>query len=147
MVVIALLKRLVRNDESGVATVELALIAALFMVAAIPVIDMASGIHSNIKLTTSMRSGIYYAYRKPTDTTGIETALRQASNLQANYLTVTNTQTCLCGDEQVACTTTCTTGMATYLNLTARYRLGLAMYYPSYGDEYTITKTAAVRIN
>jgi Flp pilus assembly protein TadG len=135
-----------RNDQSGIATVELALIAALIMVVTIPVIDVAKALHSNLKVTTAMRSGVFYAYRKPTDTAGIEAALRAATNLDAQHLSVTNTQSCVCNSAVVACNTACATGMATYLNLSANYISPLATYYPGLGDTYTITRTSAIRI-
>lgn len=137
-----------RTRQDGVVTVELAFFASIMMLTAIPVFDLISAIHESMRLTTAMRAGTYYAYRKPADTAGIETVLRAASPLKAAHLTVTNAQFCTCSGTIIDCTATsgCGGDTAKYMSLTANYEIPLSASYPGMGNAYVLTKESTLRI-
>ena len=135
-----------RRNESGVVTVELAIFASIMMVLAIPVFDLAKTIYDNMRLTAALRTATYYAYRMPTDTSGIEAALRAATPLENAQLSMTNEQFCECGGIVIGCGASCNDSKATYMNLTAHYVVPLNILYPGMGNAYEIDKTTTIRV-
>jgi hypothetical protein len=67
-----------RRRRAGTAAVEFALLAPLFFALLIGMADYGLALDQRLKLQTAARAGAQFAINAPTDTTGIENAVRAA---------------------------------------------------------------------
>lgn len=108
------LKRLgrLKRCESGVSAVEFAIITPLLLTMLLGLLDYSIALFHKMELISSLRAGSQYALIYGTDTTSIESAVTNSSNLDSTNLTLTVSEVCECqGGTTVTCTGgTCSAG-------------------------------------
>ncbi|WP_372624363.1 TadE/TadG family type IV pilus assembly protein [Falsiroseomonas sp.] len=100
-----MLRKLLRGRR-GVAAVELAIAAPVFILLLMAVIDFGRAIDQTIRLENAARAGAQYGLVFPDDTAGIEARVR---NALAGWSDVTPTAplTCECASPGAPCTASC----------------------------------------
>lgn len=117
------------GDRTGVAAIEFALIAPLLITLLGAAVDLGIAIDRSIRLENAARTGAQYATRAPSDTAGAQAAALASSTAIADWGGATVTvgpMFCTCppanagtGGPGVGCTSTCATGLARYITVTA----------------------------
>lgn len=130
--------------EEGAISVEMALVAGVLMIALLPMIDAGFALYRSIQLAGAVRAGMHYAHSNPENTTGIEQAIRAASNLTEDNLDVDIEEVCECGGLTASCLASCSTGMAQYISISASYAEPTLLDYGN-GSLLDITQTKRVR--
>ncbi len=147
-----LVKRLGR-DRSGVAAVELGLIAPVLAAILIPMIDLGVGGYDKMRVQNAAAAGAQWALANPTaySATSIQTAAQSASSLGTN-VTVASTQTCNCLSGNtlgvaVPCANTCADGSSpgTFVGVTTTYSYSLLFSYPSLTNPMSLSGFTVVR--
>jgi Flp pilus assembly protein TadG len=147
-----LAKRLGR-DRSGVAAVELGLIAPVLAAILIPMIDLGVGAYDKMRVQNAAAAGAQWALANPTaySATSIQTAAQSATSLLAN-VAVASTQTCNCLSGNtlgaaVPCANTCPDGSSpgTFVGVTTTYSYSLLFTYPSLTNPMSLSGFTIVR--
>jgi Flp pilus assembly protein TadG len=113
-------------DRAGAAMVEFALIAPVLISLLGGATDLGSAIALSLRVENAARTGAQYVTRMPSNAAGAQTtALNTLSGVSGAAVTV-GAMVCTCppagsatGGATVDCTSTCTTGMAQYVTVTA----------------------------
>jgi Flp pilus assembly protein TadG len=115
-----------RSDRAGAALVEFALIAPVLISLLGGAVDLGSAIALSVRVENAARTGAQYVTRMPTDTAGAQTVALNALSGVRGAAVVVGPMVCQCppagaatGGAVVACTSTCATGMAQYITVTA----------------------------
>src|ERR1043166_9454557 len=99
------------NNQKGAVAVEMAWVAVFICLMMFPLIDLADATLTALKQGAAVDSGILYANKNPTDTSGMATVIQQVSNFDASKLTVQATNFCECNGGPANCTAVCNSGM------------------------------------
>ncbi len=139
------LKRFAKEEDGGPA-VEFAIVGAFLAVSIPAMLDLATLINSNVKLLNGMRAASQYAVKYPTNSTGIASALSNASGIPTQSLTVTTSQFCECAGITTSCASSCSAGvqMGVFDKVTAVYDMTAQYNYRQLFPQ-TITKDITVR--
>ena len=128
--------------------VEFGLVMAIFMICLPVMIDFVNSINASIRLSGAIRVGQQYAMLHPSDTSGIETAVKSATNLTASNLTVTTTEACECSGVSAYCGVACSGGasQAKYLTISTQYQMSSSFGERYFGgNPYNINKQITIR--
>jgi Flp pilus assembly protein TadG len=113
-------------DRAGAALVEFALIAPVLISLLGGAVDLGSAIALSLRVENAARTGAQYVTRKPSDTSGAQTVAVGTLTGVSGASVVVGAMVCQCpaagsanGGAVVACTSTCATGMAQYITVTA----------------------------
>ncbi len=108
------------RSAHGSVVVEIALLTPVLLLMLIAAVDFGSFIYQKMQLQSAARAGAQFAIQSDatiTDTTGIENAVRTASELDFGGVTITTTEFCGCSDGSesapdttTGCSGTCTGG-------------------------------------
>jgi Flp pilus assembly protein TadG len=141
------------RDRSGVAAVELGLVAPMLAALLIPMIDLGVGSYDKMRVQNAAAAGAQWALANPTaySATSIQTAAQSASSLGTS-VTVVSTQTCNCLSGStlgaaVACANTCPDGSTpgTFVGVTTTYSYSLLFTYPTLSNPMSLTGVTVVR--
>ena len=147
-------------SESGTAAIEFALMTPFLVILLGGVVEFGLATYEKMQVNTAVEAGILYAAANPADPTLIHdvgVAVTGAGYLPAGYTTPlaatpAPTQFCGCpsatGLTQVACSVTCTGGVAhgTYVQVNASLN-HLILLPTSFGLPTSFSATAVIRIN
>ena len=113
------------RSRAGVAAVEFAIIAPVLITLVGAAVDLGTGVERAIRLENAARAGAQYATRTPSDTAGARAAALATLSDWSNVTVTAGPMACTCptsgasGGPVVGCGTTCPTGMARYITVTA----------------------------
>ncbi len=133
------------RGQDGVAAVEMALCFVVLLAFLLPMIDVANIAYAGIRLNSAARTGAQYAMSYPTDTSGIQSVVKQATNIPQDSVTATVSNSCECDGTSVSCSASCSGTMANFVTITAAYSLPMIMGYPGFANPYPVSKQVVVR--
>jgi Flp pilus assembly protein TadG len=136
-----------RRDCNGAATVEFAVVAVTVIVLTPLLYDLSTVVGSFLSLDGSMRAGVQYTLKYPTDTAGITNTIQGAGGFST--INVTNTESCQCSGNTVTCGGTCSGGVAqaVYRTIAATYDVPTLLPYEGYPtNHFTISQSTMVRV-
>jgi Flp pilus assembly protein TadG len=114
------------TDRSGASLIEFALIAPLLISLLGGATDLGGAISRSLQVENAARTAAQYITRKPSDTAGARTVALNTLSGVSGAAVVVGAMVCHCppagsaiGGAVVSCTTTCATGMAQYVTVTA----------------------------
>jgi Flp pilus assembly protein TadG len=115
-----------RTDRAGAALVEFALIAPVLISLLGGAVDLGGAIALSVRLENAARTGAQYATRMPSDTTGARTVAQNTLTGVTGAAVAVGPMVCTCpaagsaiGGATVDCSSSCATGMAQYITVTA----------------------------
>jgi Flp pilus assembly protein TadG len=141
----------IRND-SGMATAELAMIAPIFILFLVGSIDVGSAIHRNMQVQTAAHAGMQYVIARGYSSSGISSAIANATSATGITMPENPTQFCGCptasGIATATCGTTCAIGgsAGTYARIKARGTYQTYFSYPAIPSSYVFTHETMVRV-
>jgi Flp pilus assembly protein TadG len=145
--------RRLRRDRSGVAALELGLVASILVGILIPTFDLGMGAYQKMRVQDAAEAGAQYALAHGYSSAAITSAAQNATSLGAN-VTVTPSQACNCVSNgaiggSVACGSACADGSTagTYVTVATQATYTLLVSYPGLTSPMTLNGTAIVRIN
>jgi Flp pilus assembly protein TadG len=140
------------RDTSGVAAVELALMAPFLALLMTGGYDFSHALYEQHRLAGAARAGVQYAIRSSTawtDSTDIIAAVRADANDTASALTVATSE-CTCPTGATKCSTaaSCTgsTVAGTYVQVTVSESLATVVNYPFITTPLALSSKAIVRV-
>jgi Flp pilus assembly protein TadG len=140
------------SDSSGVAAIELALMAPFLVLLMTAGFDFGRALYEQHRLAGAARAGVQYAIRSSstwTDSTNIIAAVRSDANDTANALTVSTSQ-CTCPSGTTKCSTAATcTGSAisgTYVQVTVAESYATVVTYPFVTTPLSLSSKAIIRV-
>jgi Flp pilus assembly protein TadG len=141
-----------RRDRSGIAAVELGLIASMLVGILIPMFDLGMGAYQKMRVQDAAEAGAQYALEHGFSVGAITSAAQNATALGVG-VTVNPTQACNCITAGsigagVACGSACADGSTsgTYVTVGTQTSYSLLVSYPGLTNPMTLTGTAVVRI-
>jgi Flp pilus assembly protein TadG len=139
------------GDKAGVAGIEFAIVAPVLALFIAGLIDLGLGFASQMSVSQAAQAGSYYALLKGYDTTGIASAIQNASN--ATGISGSANQSCGCPSSSgavasAACGSSCPSGQTagTYVSVSAQYQYSTILPYPGLTSPMTLSATSMVRI-
>jgi Flp pilus assembly protein TadG len=127
----ALLHRL-RTSTTGVAGVEMALVAPVLLICVLAVADFGMAVHERMQLASAVRVGAQVAMTDPTDVGRITQAVQQATDgLEPSRLTVT--------------VATSGSGERTYVTVHVQENFPLLLSFPGVGTSIKLSADATMR--
>ena len=113
------------RDEDGVAAIEFALIAPIFIFALMSMADIGLAAYDRMKLTNGVRNAAQYVMTVGDDQNVITDIVTTSSGLGSKVQSVTVNEYCACSGGEgtgVACTTICADGNMTnvYMQISAQ---------------------------
>lgn len=133
------------RGQDGVAAVEMALCFVVLLAFLLPMIDVANIAYTGTRLNSAVRTGAQYAMSYPTDTSGIQSVVTQATNLPSASVTATVSTSCECNGAAASCSSSCAGTLATFRTISASYDLPMIMGYPGFANPYPVSKQVVVR--
>jgi Flp pilus assembly protein TadG len=141
------------RDRSGIAAIEMGLVASMLVAILIPMFDLGMGAYQKMRVQDAAEAGAQYALTSGYSTTAITTAAQTATSLGTG-ITVTPSEACNCIISSVigpavACGSTCADGSTagTYVTVATQTSYSLLVSYPGLASPMTLSGTAVVRIN
>jgi Flp pilus assembly protein TadG len=116
----------VARDQSGLAAVELALLAPILIVVAVCTAELGMGVYRKMQVENAAQAGAAYAAVRGFNAAAIETAVAAANPSVAIAATPAPRQFCGCATgvaiEEVACSASCDSGLGagTYAQVSAQ---------------------------
>ena len=137
---------------TGVASVELAIIAPLLAMAIICTADLGLGIFRKMQVQAAAQAGAEYAIVKGFTQSGIVTAVTSATSFGAITAVPAPSQFCGCptasGVTIAACNTTCpdTSKVGAYVEVSAQGSYDTILPYPTLPRTYVFTAKSTARV-
>jgi Flp pilus assembly protein TadG len=145
--------RRLRRDRSGVAALELGLVASILVGILIPTFDLGMGAYQKMRVQDAAEAGAQYALTNGFSVPAITSAAQNATTLGAG-VTVTASEACNCITggaigSSVACGSSCADGSTagTYVTVATQATYTLLVSYPGLTSPMTLNGSAIVRIN
>ena len=145
--------RAVWQAKDGVGTIEFAAIAGVLAVLMLGIVDFGIGFWEQMRVANSARAGAEFALRSGYDSTNIQTAERNATNL-AGLQTGTPAEFCGCPDASsgitaATCASSCPNGdtAGTYVSVSSSLSYTTIFAWPGVSRPMTLASSAIVRLN
>jgi Flp pilus assembly protein TadG len=147
--------RLFGADDSavtGVASVELAIIAPLLTMAVICTADLGLGIFRNMQVQAAAQAGAEYAITRGFTQSGITTAVTSATSFMSIQAVPAPYQFCGCptasGVTTASCNATCPDGskVGAYVEVSAQGSYDTILPYPSLPSTFLFTAKSTARV-
>lgn len=141
-----------KNNNQGVAAVEFALIAPVFIIFLLGIIDAGFAIYTNMQVQTSSHAGMQYAVARGYNVAGITSAITNATTASNISVPFAPIQFCGCPSETgvvgATCGGSCPDGgvAGTYVSVFARGTYTTLLSYPIIPNSLTFTEQSTVRI-
>src|SRR6185437_10758386 len=139
-----------QRDRSGVAAVELGLVASMLVGILIPMFDLGMGAYQKMRVQDAAEAGAQYALTHGYGSAAITSAAQNATSLGAG-VTVNPSQSCNCITAgaigaAVACGSACADGSTagTYVTVATQTTYSLLVSYPGLTNPMTLAGTAVV---
>lgn len=142
----------VAGDQSGVAAVELALIAPVLTLMMVSVTDIGLGVYRKMQVENAAQLGAQYAMRNGFDTNAISNAVISATNSSAITASPAPVTFCGCatvsGISTVSCGTTCPGGKlaGTYIAVSAQATYSTILNYQLAPQNYIFNAQSTARL-
>jgi pilus assembly protein CpaE len=147
-----LLSRL-RGEDSGIAAVELALIAPVLALIIIAIVDFGTAFTRQMTLANGVRAGVQYAMvRRPVQGDTADISQTVADNAYVPLANVTVTWVCECSDSGAAAPT-CSVGDCGGVDVNHSIQIGvtdqfpLILSYPGMNSPVTLGDSVLLRLN
>lgn len=138
--------RKIKHCESGLAFVEVALLAPIFALVLIYGFTLAMAIHAGQEISQALSTGARYAMENPGSLADIQDVIQRSSS-GAQLRVSTPVESCLCNSQAVACNTTCGANpVERYIAMHAERDFDLLFSLPGLPDPLTIAKDMEVRV-
>jgi Flp pilus assembly protein TadG len=140
------------DDTSGVAAVELSIIAPLLTLMMISVTDIGLGVYRKMQVEDAAQVGAQYAMRNGFDANAISNAVASATNSSAITASPAPVKFCGCatssGVSTVSCGATCPGGAvaATYTTVSAQATYSTILNYQVVPQNYNFSAQSTVRL-
>lgn len=140
------------GDQSGVAAVELALIAPVLTLMMVAVTDIGLGVYRKMQVEDAAQVGVQYAIRNGFDATDISNAVIRATNSSAITASPAPVTFCGCatgsGINAVSCGNTCTGGAlaGTYTTVSAQATYSTILNYQVVSKNYNFSAQSTTRL-
>lgn len=136
------------RDDAGATAVEFALTLPILVAMMVGLSDLGLAINEKMRLTSAVRAGTQSGYGNAADTAAIIQAVKDASGVSADALTVTAVTSCTCADgSAAACDGTCSGGpVRAYLTVTATEAYSLLIHYPGFNGPTTLSASSVLRV-
>lgn len=150
--------RRLKEERSGAALVEFALVAPVLATMVIGMVDCSLWIMARLTVERASRAGAEYAVINGYDSTSISTAVTSATTSRSGYMSSiaaspAPTQWCGCpttsGVTPATCGTTCSGGLeaGTYVTANAQSNYSFILPWPGVTTPATINASTSVRID
>src|SRR5262245_55621047 len=140
-----------REAEAGVASIELAIIAPVIVLALICTFDLGLGIYRSMQVESAAQAGAGYAVARGYSADGVARAVANATSYAGISASPAPFQFCGCatasGVTTVACTQPCPdgTGAGTYVTVSAQGSYTTLIPYPMFPTSYSFAAQSTVR--
>ena len=137
-----------KADQRGNATVELAIVLPVALLVLVGIFDFGFAIFEEMSLRSAARAGGQYALINPTDSAGLEQAVRNSTYVDGDDVEVAYTPYCQCPNgTTVSCSTgTCgTESLYRLYEVTVTKPYSTVLPYPGIPESMTLTGTAVFR--
>jgi hypothetical protein len=140
------------RDLSGLAAVELGLLAPLLILIAICTAELGMGIHRKMQVENAMQAGAAYAVVRGFNVEAIELTITSANPSAGVTAFPAPRQFCGCptgiGIEEVACSASCVSGLSagTYAQISARGGYTPHLWLPLVERSFTFEAQTTVRL-
>jgi len=142
----------VAGDQSGVAAVELGLLAPVLTLMMVSVIDIGLGIYRKMQVEDAAQVGAQYAMRNGFDANAISNAVISATSFSSITASPAPVQFCGCatgsGISTVSCGTTCPGGAVagTYTMVSAQAKYSALLNYQFVPQTYYFSAQSTARL-
>jgi len=147
----AIANRFISSRRGSIAA-EFALLAPLIVTLLICTINYGAAMMARTELFNAVRAGLQYGLIYPTNLTGMQTAVQNASSLEtgAGTINVTATNSCYCKDGTVIasnCTSASCGGGDDYqvATISATQTYSYLLQFPGFTTPITFSETASIR--
>ena len=140
----------------GAIAVEMALVAPVLAMVAVPIIDIGMGTYTQMQVQEAAQAGVQYAADHGWSSAGVTQAAHDATSLPAASVTVTPAQSCGCATSTGVTSATCgdscpqgavtTTAGGSYVVVTVQAPYNMLVSYPGLSNPMTLTASAVVRL-
>jgi|SRR5882724_715923 len=136
---------------SGVASVELAIIAPILVVALICTVDLGLGIYRSMQVEAAAQAGAEYVITRGFTASGVTAAIASATPLASIAATPAPVQFCGCasssGIASATCGTPCPGGSnpGTYVTVSAQASYTPLIPYPMFPSTFVLSSQSTVR--
>lgn len=138
------------TGSEGASFVELAVILPMFLLIAVPVVDIGRAIYVSIEVASAAQAGAAYGIQNPTDVSGMQSASTSGTS-NITGVTATATYGCECSDgtsssESCATTPTCTYNYVNYVDVVATAPCTPTFSYPGLPTSMNISREIRLRV-
>jgi len=118
------------GDCTGNTAVEFALMLPVFLILLGGLIEFGVAMYAASSLESSARAGAQYAFAVGLDQPGIEAAVKNASSIAPDKLTVTSSMSCECAGAAAACGNECASGSLPFKFVTVQVTSANDPWFP-----------------
>jgi Flp pilus assembly protein TadG len=118
------------SDCKGNAAVEFALMLPAVLILLGGLIEFGTAMYAASSLESAARAGAHYAFAKGLDKPGIEQAVKNASSISPDKLTVVSSMSCECSGTAAACGGACASGYAPFKFVTVQVTSANDPWFP-----------------
>lgn len=144
--------RAMRADRRGVAAIEFAIMVPTLIMMTVCTVDLGMGIYTNMQVQDAAQAGAQYAMVHGFDANSISTVVSNATAQSGISASPAPVQYCGCataaGVTNVTCGAACPAGAVsgTYVQVSTQGTYTTILPYPMIANSFTLTATAAVRV-
>ena len=140
--------------EDGVSAIEFAFVAGILSMLLLGVCDFGLGFWEQMQVTNAARAGAEFAIKNGYDSTNVQTAVTNATNLSGVQANPPPSTSCGCPDATIGvsnatCGVGCPDGSTacTYLTVNARVSYSTLFAWPGISSPMLLSSSATVRLN
>ena len=140
--------------EEGVSAVEFAFVAGILSMLLLGICDFGLGFWEQMQVANAARAGAEYAVKNGYNSTNIQTAVVNATNLSGIQANPAPSTSCGCsnaatGVTAATCGTTCPDGgtTGTFVTVSAQVSYRTLFAWPGISNPMTLASSATVRLN
>jgi Flp pilus assembly protein TadG len=140
--------------QDGVSAIEFAFVAGILSMLLLGVCDFGLGFWEQMQVANAARAGAEFAVKNGYDSTNIQTAVTNATNLPGIQATPAPSTACGCPDATTGVTTatcgaSCPDGSTagTYVTVNAQVSYSTLFAWPGISSPMTLASSATVKLN
>ena len=140
--------------EEGVGAIEFAFIASILSMLLLGICDFGLGFWEQMQVGNAARAGAEYAVKNGYDTTNVQTAVTNSTNLSGVQASPAPSTSCGCPDATTGvsartCGATCPSGSTagTYVTVSAQVSYQTLFAWPGLTSPMTLASSVTVRLN
>jgi Flp pilus assembly protein TadG len=140
--------------EDGVGAIEFAFVAGILSILLLGICDFGLGFWEKMQVANAARAGAEFAVRNGYNSTNIQTAVTNATNLSGVQANPAPAQTCGCPDaatgvSTATCGATCPNGTTagSYVTVNAQVSYSTIFAWPGISSPLTLASSVTVRLD